>query len=134
MNRRSPFFYLLIISYGLLIFALTVVRFDVVPGEEFESWVFRFARACVLLFATIGPAWMAEDRLRRLVPVARNARDRRRLRKRIRRTEREIHKSNRGRGRIGQAQEKWDWEAKRLKAIYLATHHRTAGADRKGKS
>lgn len=119
--KRSAVTLVLIGVYALVVLAIAIVRVagsladDAAPLEV-------LARTVVMLFATLGPPWLAEWLIRRRAPAVL-------IRRRIRTLRRRLHQALRAReraqaaiNRITRAAEYWDRETARRRALYAVEH------------
>ena len=124
-GRRPAWFYVVLAAYGALVLAVTVVRVDEVAGED--VWMRAdIAAGVVLLFATLGPAWLAELLMRQRVPAAHAHKTVRLLRRRLRRAERAHKQATTFVRRLARRGVAWDQEMAQTQALYGAAHRRTA--------
>lgn len=118
---RKALWFLVIAIYATVVFALTVVR---TPEAEETPILFRIARSIVLVVCTVGPALLIESRLWRLRATAEAERDLARLRQERRTLRREYRRADQDLHNVGKHQARWDPQAARFRALYLARYYR----------
>jgi hypothetical protein len=103
--------------YGLLVVGVTAVRLgEITVNDDVTGG--NLAGAVLLVFVTVGPAFLAELLLRRLVPAVRARREAGKLHRRIRRAERARRRAQAFVDRMGRSEEAWEREAERRRHLY----------------
>ncbi len=116
-----------LLSFGLLIGALTVVR----VGENTEDGGSRsvnWAMGIIMTAVTVGPALLAEHVLRLLSPVQPLVRQRFRLSRRLTGARFQKRNATRFVNRVADRRERWQQRAERMRGAYDIAH-RTARAE-----
>jgi hypothetical protein len=109
--------------YGLLVLGVTIVRLGEVAGEDGTVGE-ELAGGVLLLFVTVGPAFLAELLFRRLSPAVRGWREVGKLRRRLRAAERARQRAQKYVERLGREQVAWEHEAERRRHLYRQEQRR----------
>ncbi len=109
--------------YGLLVLGVAVVRSGEIASED-GTMGEDLAGGVVLIFVTVGPAFLAELLFKRLSPAVRAWRDSIKLRRRIRTAEKAQRRARAYLERVGRGGEAWDREAERSRHIYQREQRR----------
>jgi|GEM_PF-5208314 len=121
-NGGRRWFYALITVYVVIVVAFTIVRMEELPADGEGTRAYDLSAAIILMCATIGPAWLAEITMRRLMPVTSLLRQRSLHRRRIAYAER-AHARAVAAANIGkQRAEQWRSQAGRLRATHGARY------------
>ncbi|MBI4143163.1 hypothetical protein HY480_04790 [Candidatus Uhrbacteria bacterium] len=111
-------FYGVLAVYAVIIIAITVLRVDEMPGAEEGSRTYDLAAAIIMMCATIGPAWLAEVLMQRLLPMIPLIRTRALHRRRIADAKREHARAVAGAKAATTRAEAWEHNAEQLRAMY----------------
>ncbi|MFI5298806.1 MAG: hypothetical protein ACHREM_11980 [Polyangiales bacterium] len=121
---RSKWLIAVLAAYTLLVLAVAIYRHTTIASGEETSPAGEIATSLLMLFTSVGPAWLFETLARKREPVAKLTRMRREIKRRLK-TARAEHEGalafTRVLSRSGQA---WDYESKRLRAVYEHTYER----------
>lgn len=126
-TRRSPWYALVLAAYGVLVLSITVIRVGEAGSGEETSRLSQFAAGAVMLFATVGPAAVAELIMRRRAPGVRLTNRLRQLRRRLRTAERAHARAEKEIEGLATGGERWDDGSARRRALYQL-EHRTASS------
>jgi hypothetical protein len=129
-TRRSPWYVLVLAAYGVLVLSITVIRVGEAGSGDETSRLSQFAAGAVMLFATVGPAAVAELIMRRRAPGVRLMNRLRQLRRRLRDALRAHARAEKEIEQIATGGERWEDSAARRRALYQL-EHRTADAQRR---
>ena len=121
----SNWFAVILLLYGLVVFAMSVMRTLVHRSEE-QGLLGALATALVLVFSTVGPAWLAERVMRTLARVAPAARIYRNLVRQRRSLVVEVKRGRRNRIKKERILQGWDDDATRGRALYENVYRLTA--------
>jgi len=122
---RRWWFYLVLLAYALLIVAVTVLRVDEMSTGADGSRPAELAAGVIMLFTTVGPAWVAELTMRRRAAAVVLSKERRKLVRRIRRADRQrLAAEHYVESHIARPTQRWDAEAARRRAVYETAHRR----------
>lgn len=111
-------FYGVLAVYAVIILAITVLRVDEMPGSEEGSRMYDFAAAIIMMCATIGPAWLAEVLMQRLLPMIPLIRTRALHRRRIADAKREHARAVADAKSATSRAEAWEHDAEQLRAMF----------------
>ncbi|MBI4434980.1 hypothetical protein HY635_04195 [Candidatus Uhrbacteria bacterium] len=111
-------FYGVLAAYAVIIIAITVLRVDEMPGAEEGSRTYDLAAAIIMMCATIGPAWLAEVLMQRLLPMIPLIRTCALHRRRIADAKREYARAVAGANAATVRAETRDHDAEQLRAMY----------------
>lgn len=111
-------FYVALAAYAILVIAITVLRIEDLPGDEEGSRLYDLASAIVMMCATIGPAWLAELTMRRLVPVLPLSNQRSLHRRRIANAKRSHARAVAAAEVSKQRADAWHCGAEQIRAMY----------------
>lgn len=121
---RSRWLIAVLVAYTLLVLAVAVYRHSTIAAGEETNPAGEIATTLLMLFTSVGPAWLFETLARKREPVAKLTRMRRQIKRRLRKATVEHNAAlafTRQLSRMGQA---WDYESKRLRAVYEHTYER----------
>ncbi len=119
-RRRDPWKYAGIVALGLIAFTISRLRIDdVAEGGEGGQW----ALAVITLLASIGPAFLAEPVLRKLVALFPDLSRRRHTRREKRALQTRITDAQDLRDRVAEEQIQWDDDRLYVSGVYTLAHN-----------
>jgi len=116
--RRSPWFSLFVVVYAAFVVSVAILRVDETSASEGSSTGVDLASAAVMLFATVGPAAVAESTMRRRAPAAFHTKEIRKLRRRLKEARRAHSRAQNYVDAVARQEAWWDYESGRLRALY----------------
>lgn len=123
--KRSHRVALVLVAYLILVVSLAIFRVGNLPPGDDQSRVTEIATGFLMVFATIGPALLADFLMRRLAPATQLTRTKRLNIRRVTKLQKKHRFAEHFMICLARDQQAWDKESERLRAVYKLAY-RTA--------
>ena len=121
-------FYGVLAVYAVIVFAIAIIRMNEMRSNEDGSRIYDFAAAIIMICTTIGPAWLAEVLMQRLLPMIPLIRTQALHRRYITDAQRGHTRAIAGAKAATLRAEAWRRDAEQLGAMYETRYNNVLGA------
>lgn len=122
----KPWYYLTLTAIALFVMSMAVLWHDNTATDD-TSPIATWAAAIFLAFMVCGPSLLAKQLFTLLVPVERLAKNRRRLKREIAKTEGTRAKAKADKARIQSWHAWYEQESSRMRSIYMLKYKEAGG-------
>jgi hypothetical protein len=119
---RSKWLIAVLVAYTFLVLSVAIFRHSTIAVGEESSAAGDIATSVLMVFTSIGPAWLGETLMRKREPIAKLTRMRRHIKQRLAAANRDHDAAEAFSTRISRLGQAWDAEHKSLHSTYVGVY------------